>query len=378
MPKQTLEIGATIVVSKPELDAILLSLSNLEYDLEGPKVKDHTVILGPIDSISDLPKGYTSQEEPGKYILSSTGKDNYFDVTSGPQAWKKYFFPPRAQLMIFQQDPAISPDWTLANVVEETPSYALIGVRPCDLAGIHIQDKIFLEGDHCDPIYRDRREKAFILAANCTEPCETCFCTSMGTGPKAETGFDLSLTELKNHFLIEVGSEAGSKLLTGMDWKTADEKTLKEADDALQAAREKINLNLPQPEKLEKELLSNLEHPQWDDVAGRCLSCGSCTQVCPTCFCWDTTDVTKLPGDTVIRERVWDSCFNPDYTYVSHGNTRPNTRARYRQWLTHKFASWYEQHGSSGCVGCGRCITWCPAEINHLEEIAAIREGEPS
>ncbi len=200
----------------------------------------------------------------------------------------------------------------------------------------------------------------------------------MGTGPKAETGFDLSLTELKDYFLIEVGSETGSEVLTGLDWKTADERTLKEAADALQAAREKINLNLPQPEKLEIELLSNLEHPQWDDVAGRCLSCGSCTQVCPTCFCWDTTDITKLPGDTVIRERVWDSCFNPDYTYVAHGNTRPNTRARYRQWLTHKFASWYEQHGSSGCVGCGRCITWCPAEINHLDEIAAIREGEPS
>ncbi len=378
MPKQSPEIGATIVISKLELDTVLKTLSNLEYALEGPKVKDHTVILGPIQSISDLPKGYTSQEEPGKYTLSSTGNDNYFEVTSGPQSWKKYFFPPRAQLMIFQQDPDKSPDWTTASAVEEAPCYALIGVRPCDLAGIHIQDKIFLEGDRCDPIYHDRREKAFILAANCTEPCETCFCTSMGTGPKAETGFDLSLTELKDHFLIEVGSETGSKVLTGLDWKTADERTLKEAADALQAAREKINLNLPQPEKLEIELLSNLEHPQWDDVAGRCLSCGSCTQVCPTCFCWDTTDITKLPGDTVIRERVWDSCFNPDYTYVAHGNTRPNTRARYRQWLTHKFASWYEQHGSSGCVGCGRCITWCPAEINHLEEIAAIREGEPS
>jgi formate hydrogenlyase subunit 6/NADH:ubiquinone oxidoreductase subunit I len=378
MPKQTPEIGVTIVVLKPELDTILKSLSNLEYELEGPKVKDHTVILGPIQSISDLPKGYTSQEGPGKYTLSSTGKDNYFDVTSGPQAWKKYFFPPRAQLMIFQQDPDKSSDWTLASAGEETPCYALIGVRPCDLAGIQIQDKIFLEGDRCDPIYRDRREKAFILAANCTEPCGTCFCTSMGTGPKAEVGFDLSLTELKNHFLIEVGSKIGSKVLTGLDWKTADKKILKQSDAALQAAREKINLNLPQPEKLADELLSNLEHPQWDDVAGRCLSCGSCTLVCPTCFCWDATDVTKLPGDTIIRERSWDSCFNPDYTYVAHGNTRPNTRARYRQWLTHKFASWYEQYGSSGCVGCGRCITWCPAEINHLEEIAAIREGEPS
>ena len=85
-----------------------------------------------------------------------------------------------------------------------------------------------------------------------------------------------------------------------------------------------------------------------------------------------------LPGDTVIRERQWDSCFNPDYSYVAHGNTRPSTRSRYRQWLTHKFASWYEQFGTSGCTGCGRCITWCPAGIDHIEEIEKIREGARS
>lgn len=378
MSKQTLEVGATIIISKPELNNLLKNLSDLDYELAGPQVKDHTVVLGPIESLAELPKGYTSQEEPGKYTLISTGKENYFDVTSGPQTWKKYFFPPRTQLMIFQQDPDKSPTWSMVSPVEELRRYALIGVRPCDLAGIQIQDKIFLADNNCDPIYRNRREGAFILAVNCTEPCGTCFCTSMGTGPKAEEGFDLALTEGKDHFLIEIGSEVGINILLDLDWKAADVKHQKAAEAALQAAREKINLNLPQPDNLETELLSNLEHPQWDDVAGRCLSCGSCTQVCPTCFCWDSTDKTLLPGDKIIRYRSWDSCFNPDYSYVSHGNTRPNTRSRYRQWLTHKFASWYEQYGSSGCVGCGRCITWCPGEINHLEEIAAIREGEPS
>jgi sulfhydrogenase subunit beta (sulfur reductase) len=376
MPKNPPEIGATIVISKPELDTILKTLLSQDFALAGPQVKDYTVILGPIESLADLPKGYTSQEGPGKYSLSSNGKENYFDVTSGPHTWKKYFFPPQAQLMVFQQDQ--SKTWSLVNTEEETPKTALIGVRPCDLAGIQIQDKIFLEGERCDPVYRDRREGAFLLITNCTEPCGTCFCTSMGTGPKAEAGFDLALTELQDKFLIEVGSEAGQKALADLEWKAADDKIQKQAESALDAAIKKISLNLPDPDHLEKELLENLDHPQWDDVAGRCLSCGSCTQVCPTCFCWDSTDKTLLPGDTIIRERSWDSCFNPDYSYVAHGNTRPNTRSRYRQWLTHKFASWYEQYGSSGCVGCGRCITWCPAEINHLEEIAAIREGEPS
>ncbi|MEE9599883.1 MAG: 4Fe-4S dicluster domain-containing protein [Anaerolineales bacterium] len=378
MPKKPPETGVTIAITKPELDTIFKTLTALEYTLEGPQVKDFSVILGPIDSLADLPKGYTSQEEPGKFTLSSNGKENYFDVTSGPHSWKKYFFPPKTQLMVFQQETGESSNWSTAETVEDSPSYALIGVRPCDLAGIQIQDKIFLEGDRCDPIYQARREKALIMVTNCTEPCETCFCTSMDTGPKAKDGFDLALTEVKDHFLIEIGSEAGEKALADLKWEKANDEIIKQADAVLGEAVKKINLNLPNPGKLEVELLANLEHPRWNDIASRCFSCGSCTQVCPTCFCWDSTDKTLLPGNTVIRERSWDSCFNPDYSYVAHGNTRPNTRARYRQWLTHKFASWYEQFGSSGCVGCGRCITWCPAEINHLDEIAAIREGEPS
>jgi formate hydrogenlyase subunit 6/NADH:ubiquinone oxidoreductase subunit I len=375
MPNKNPEIGATIVINKPNLNNLLKNLLDQGFQLEGPQVKDFTVVLGPISSLDDLPRGYKSQEGPGEYTLTSNGKENYFDITSGPHAWKKYFFPPKSELMIFHQEEGDT-EWVIKNTDEETPAYALIGVRPCDLAAIQIQDKIFLEGDRCDPIYKDRREKALIVAVNCSEPCETCFCTSMGTGPKAEFGYDLALTELAGHFLVEIRSDKGQDALAGIDYEPAKEEFLLEAKSVLDKAVDKIKLNLPDPEKLPIELLKNLDHSHWDDVAARCLSCGSCTQVCPTCFCWDSTDKTLLPGNTIIRERVWDSCFNPDYTYVAHGNTRPNTRARYRQWLTHKFASWYEQYGSSGCVGCGRCITWCPGEINHLEEIAAIREGE--
>jgi sulfhydrogenase subunit beta (sulfur reductase) len=378
MPKKSPKIGANIIIPKKQLDTILTTLAGMDYQLEGPQVQDFTVVLGPIKNLSDLPKGYKSQQEPGSYTLSSNGVENYFDVTSGPHTWKKYFFPPKAQLMVFKKDPDDPGSWITKSAEEKAPRFALIGVRPCDLAGIQIQDKIFLEGENCDPIYKNRREKALIIAANCTEPCGTCFCTSMGTGPKALDGFDLALTELEDQFVIEIGSEKGYQALVDLDWKAASDEDLAKASDKLEESREKIELSLPDPEKLQTELLENLEHPQWDDVASRCLSCASCTQVCPTCFCWDSVDKTLLPGDTVIRERSWDSCFNPDYSYVAHGNTRANTRARYRQWLTHKFASWYEQNGSAGCVGCGRCITWCPAEINHLNEIAAIREGEPS
>ncbi len=378
MPKRSPAIGAISAISKPHLDTIFATLSGLDYQLEGPQVQDYTVVLGPIENRADLPRGYSSQEEPGKYTLSSNSQENYFNVTSGPHTWKKYFFPPKVQQMVFRKDPDHPNSWITESSAGEVPRYALIGVRPCDLAGIQIQDKIFLEGERCDPIYQERRENALIVVTNCSEPCGTCFCTSMGTGPKAENGFDLALTEIEDHFLIEVGSEKGQQALAGLEWQIASDDQLKKADWVINNSIRKIDLNLPSPEKLQTELLENLDHSHWDDVASRCLSCGSCTQVCPTCFCWDSADKTLLPGNMIIRERVWDSCFNPDYSYVAHGNTRPNTRARYRQWLTHKFASWYEQNGTSGCVGCGRCITWCPADINHLEEIAAIREGELS
>ena len=233
MPKKSPEIGVVIAITKPHLDTILTTLSGLGYQLEGPQVQDFTVILGPIENLADLPKGYTSQEEPGKYTLSSNGKENYFDLTSGPHSWKKYFFPPKAQLMVFQQDADDPTSWITTSGEGEAPRYALIGVKPCDLAGIQIQDKIFLEGERCDPIYQERREKALIMGTNCSEPCGTCFCTSMGTGPKAESGFDLALTELKDHFLIEVGSEKGQKALLDLEWQAASDEMLKEAEEVI-------------------------------------------------------------------------------------------------------------------------------------------------
>jgi formate hydrogenlyase subunit 6/NADH:ubiquinone oxidoreductase subunit I len=125
-----------------------------------------------------------------------------------------------------------------------------------------------------------------------------------------------------------------------------------------------------------KDLLySSADSPVWDDVAQRCLACGNCTAVCPTCFCTTVEDVSDLTGDHVQRDRVWDSCFNADFSYLHGGSVRESTRSRYRQWMTHKLGSWHDQFGMSGCVGCGRCVTWCPAAIDITEEAAALRRG---
>lgn len=371
-----LDIGTTVSIRKPELDHLLAVIQSMGYEIVGPKVKDHTIVHASLETADELPVGYASQQEPGKYKLTQSRNQNFFDVTNGPHSWKQYFFPPKSEMMRFHKENGNS-SWSIENGLGEPPRYAMLGVRPCDLAAIEVQDKIFMRDEWCDPIYRDRRSNALIIVVNCLEPCSTCFCASMGTGPDAKEGFDLCLTELENNFLVEIGSEAGRMAFghESISWQPASAFMLQSAQKGLAAARDKMGRELPDPESLKEQLLGNLDHPRWEEVAKRCMSCGSCTQVCPTCFCWDVYDNTLLPGDTIIRERVWDSCFNPDYSYVFGGSIRPNTKSRYRQWLTHKFASWYDQFDTSGCVGCGRCITWCPAGIDHIEEITAIRGG---
>jgi ferredoxin len=371
-----LEVGTRVSIQKSELDDLFKVVKQTGYKVIGPKVKDRTIVLAPLQNASDLPIGYQSHQEPGTYKLAKNGEQNYFDVTSGPHSWKQYFFPPKSELMRFHQKKDQG-KWSVDEKSVDSPRFAMLGVRPCDLAAIEIQDKVFLREEWCDPIYRDRRMKSLIIAVNCMEPCDTCFCASMGTGPEARSGFDLCLTELEQDFLVEIGSEAG-RMIIGHDdisWQPASAFMLQTARNGLLGARDRMGRELPDPESLREQLLGNLTHPRWDDVAKRCMSCTSCTQVCPTCFCWNTSDQTLLPGDTVLRKREWDSCFNPDYSYVFGGNTRPSTRSRYRQWLTHKWASWYDQFDVSGCVGCGRCITWCPAGIDHIEEITVIRGG---
>jgi len=366
MPEAHLEIGAKVTIPKTELDELLKAFHQQGYEVLGPQVRDDTIVYSPLDNLADLPQGYQSRQDAGDYRLEYTGHTNYFDITPGPQSWKQYFFPPRSHLLTMLRENG--KDWRAqASTVERKPT-ALIGVRPCELAAIQVQDRVFLREGLTDPLYLARRESAFILAVNCMHPGGTCFCTSMGTGPSATSGFDLCLTELADVFLIEVGSEAGRMMLADLPWQPAGVFWLQNAERGLEAAAQRMGRQIPNAERLPEVLLSDLENPVYDEVAGRCLSCTNCTQVCPTCFCWDVQEINNLSGSEVQRERVWDSCFNPMYSYVFGGNSRPDTRSRYRQWITHKLASWHYQFGVSGCVGCGRCITWCPAAIDITEE----------
>jgi len=372
MAEIQISVGSTIALPKAALEKLVANLHRMGYQVLGPQIQDGAIVYKPLESAQVLPRGYTSQQDSAHYHLVYTGHQRYFDVTPGAQSWKQFFFPPQTELASYMREE--NGRWKIEErIIDQTP-LALFGVFPCDLAAIQIQDRIFLREEWKDPFYWAHRQSAFILAVNCLHPCGTGFCASMGTGPKASSGFDLNLTELEDVFLVEIGSEGGRLVMEGLPILPTSAFWLQARQNSLDEASSKMGRSLPAPQDLPDLLLNNLDAQQWDDVARRCMSCSSCTQVCPTCFCWDARDSADLTGQTARRERLWDSCFNQDYSYIVGGNSRPNTRSRYRQWLTHKFASWYAQFGTSGCVGCGRCITWCPAKIDVTAEIRAIRE----
>ena len=368
MIDKTLTIGSTIALPKPELDLLLADLRGNGFQTVGPHLQDESIIYTNIDGLKDLPRGMLSEQAPASYRMIRTGKERYFDFIPGGQSWKQFLFPPRYTLFNAVKDGT----WQLQENNEPAPHYALIGVRACELAAIHIQDKIFLREDFSDPICRARRESLFILAVNCLDPDATCFCVSMGCGPRHRAAFDLCLTELDDVFLVEVGSELGRSLLFNRTFDLPSAFVQNSANLAMERAAGAMMRTMDTSD-LPGLLTGNLDAERWTEVGKRCLSCANCTLVCPTCFCWDATDQVDILGKSTRRDRVWDSCFNPNYSSVVGGNTRPNIRSRYRQWLTHKLGAWKDQFGMLGCVGCGRCITWCPAGIDLTEEVNAIR-----
>ena len=355
---------------------LLNALQRRGYACIGPTVRDAAIVYDEIRSELDLPIGYTEEQEGGTYRLKQRTDEARFGYTVGPQSWKRFLFPPSTLLMKAQR----TSDGFLAEAAaDQAPPYAFIGVRSCDLHAIAIQDRIFLKGPYVDPTYKSRREAAFIVVVNCGQAANTCFCVSMETGPMAKTGYDLALTEIleegRHQFLLEIGSERGAEVARELPSQPATEG---DADAARRmTARAVAQMGRKMDTRGIKELLyRNMEHPRWQDVGARCLSCANCTMVCPTCFCSTVEEVTDLTGDHAERWRRWDSCFTAGHSYVHGGSVRPTTLSRYRQWMTHKLATWIDQFETSGCVGCGRCITWCPVAIDITEEVRAIQETD--
>jgi formate hydrogenlyase subunit 6/NADH:ubiquinone oxidoreductase subunit I len=312
-------------------------------------------------------------QQGGTYRLRHRDDDALFGYSVGPQSWKSFFFAPTVPLWRARRRDG---SFVILDRARSAPRLALVGARSCDLHAIAIQDRILLEGAFADPEYAARRHGAFVVAVNCGVAGGTCFCVSMQTGPHVTRGFDIAVTELlddRGHrFVAAAGSEAGTDFLARVGYEEASEADRRAAESVV--AHTASNMGRALDTQGIKELLyRNVEHPRWDEVAGRCLACTNCTLVCPTCFCSTVEDVADVDGEHAERRQHWDSCFTMGHSHVHGGSVRASIRSRYRQWLTHKVASWIDQFGMSGCVGCGRCITWCPVAIDITEEVAAIR-----
>ena len=365
------------LIERAALDELLDALRRRGFQPIGPTVRQGAIVHEELESAADLPAGWTDVQEGGTYRLVRRDDEAVFGHNVGPESWKRHLFQPTLELWRAKR----SADGGLEVHADssDAPRYALIGVRSCDLHAIAVQDRIFVEGPWADPDYSARRERAFIVAVNCSQAAATCFCVSMGTGPRAESGFDLALTELLDagghRFLVEVGSQRGGEVLGELPSRPAASGDEQAAEQVSARAASQMGRTLDTTD-IRDLLYRNREHPRWDEVADRCLTCGNCTMVCPTCFCSSVDDVTDLAGEEATRVRRWESCFSLEHSYVSGGHVRSSTKARYRQWMTHKLASWIDQFGTSGCVGCGRCITWCPVAIDITEEAAAIRASD--
>jgi formate hydrogenlyase subunit 6/NADH:ubiquinone oxidoreductase subunit I len=361
-----------------QLEGLIPALQRRGYQVVGPVVREGAIVYDVVEKLADLPAGWTDEQSAGRYRLQRRNDQALFGYAVGPHSWKKYLHPAEIRLFAAERQ---GQTLRILNNPPPPPRRAFLGVRACELAAIAVQDRV-LQGDrYRDPIYSARRESIFIVAVNCTQAASTCFCTSMKTGPQAESGFDLALTELarpeKHEFLIEAGSDAGAEVLAELESAAASAEICAEAVAAVERTAAQIERRMDTT-NIRDLLYQTFEHPRWDNVAERCLTCANCTMVCPTCFCTTVEDTSDLTGTHAERWRKWDSCFGQNFSYIHGGSVRSSTKSRYRQWMTHKLGSWIDQFGTSGCVGCGRCITWCPVGIDITEEVRALREPAAS
>jgi ferredoxin len=354
---------------RADLQRLIDALRQSHRTVIGPQVRDGAIVFDRLERSAQLPAGWRDEQAPGRYRLVQGDSPRCFSWATGPQALKPLTF--AAREVLWRAERTARGELAFSEPALETPALAVIGVRACDLAALHLQDQHFAYGAYADTYFNRRRRALFIVALDCARPAATCFCASTGDGPSVTSGFDLALTELDDGFLVHAKSDAGRTLAEALPLQPATEA--QQAQGAAERAAAAAGQQRRLPGRDLKDLLfARLAHPRWKEVGARCLSCGNCTSVCPTCFCHSQTDAPSLDGNRADHVRQWDSCFSSGHSYIHGWVVRGSTDLRYRQWLTHKLGSWHEQYGRSGCVGCGRCIAWCPAGIDITEEAAAL------
>jgi ferredoxin len=360
----------TFKCNLPQFHQLLDSIKSQGYKLLGPTRRHDAIVFDEIESAGDLPMGWTDEQNPGYYRLKRSNNQAYFSFHASQDSWKKYLFPSREHL--WSMDKKSGEGTTCHETKAPDEKWAFIGIHPCDLHSLSILDKVFSKKLTLYQQYHQRRKNTLIVAVSCTTSSNTCFCASMGTGPELNKGYDLGLTEMidgKDHFfLVSFGSTIGQSLCEALKLPLATQAECQIGSSLVAKNKKEMKRSIAN-DRLHEMLMKSWHYQRWDQVAKRCINCANCTMVCPTCFCSNIDDKVSLDGSHVDRIQSWESCFNLSHSYVHGGSVRSSSKSRYRQWLTHKFGTWWDQFEMSGCVGCGRCITWCPVGIDVTEEL---------
>ena len=345
---------------------LILNLQSRGFTVVGPSLSEGVVRLKELSGAGDLASGTVDIQGPGSYVIGGESPFVFASV-NGPDSPKRYLHPAEVEMSKLVDEGA---GLELVSAFHSDRKYAFFGIRPCDLRGVLVMDRTMLMPGFEDPVYSTQREDSIFIVVNCTRAGENCFCASMGTGPAAESGYDIAITELPEKLLFDM-PERDASLFQGIDLSVATKEELREAEGMVRRAREHMGRRISEKDPARK-LHSALDSQVWGKSADRCLACGNCTMVCPTCFCNTMIDRTDLRDGSVSRVRVWDSCLSKDFVYSAGGNPRQTRTARYRQFVMHKFAYWPDEFGVYGCVGCGRCITWCPVGIDITDTLNAV------
>ncbi|MDN5346788.1 MAG: hypothetical protein PWP65_352 [Clostridia bacterium] len=275
---------------------------------------------------------------------------------------KDLFFPRTETMYRYQRSGGAL---SLEEVVENEKQI-LVGIRSCDARSIALLDDVFLTKGYVDEFYRRRRENTLIVALACNVAQDTCFCTSFGIDPGRAEGVDIQVWEVDGSYILEAGTEKGRELLGQAP------ALLMEAGEGGLPEAPACNLKVDLAGVTEK-LQQMFEHPFWAQICRKCLGCGLCTYLCPTCHCFDIQSENR--GDSGIKFRCWDSCMFSEYTRMAGGhNPRPSKKERVRNRFLHKLQYFPERYGKFGCVGCGRCLSYCPVNMDITRIIGGIKE----